>query len=52
MELTIIFFALMFLIFFIFFYYAKKDNKKEKTIYIDVENESEKNEKELPIIRY
>lgn len=52
MELTIIFFALMFSIFFIFFYYAKRDNKKEKTIYIDIKNESEKDEKELPIIRY
>lgn len=53
MELAIVFFGLMFSVFFIFFYYAKRDNKRDKITYVDVQDEDEnKEEKEIPIIRY
>jgi len=47
------FYAILFVIF-LFYSYAigREQNEKNKIFYVPIENENEKNEEEIPIIRY
>lgn len=46
------FYSILLIIYLFYFYAIQKENKKEKTFYIPINDENEKNEEELPIIRY